>query len=255
MAIASLSTDASHLANALILAQAAMAAYGDTTALVNHGFTEMQTFAHEDTHTSGLVTCDEANVILAFRGTQRLPNWMTSANVRLLAAFGGNVHQGFAHAWAMVRVPVTALLDRCHTPSRRLWITGHSLGGALATLSAEDFHGEGRAVQQVVTFGAPRVGDTVFAAKYAIPTIRFVNYQDPVPWVPPHLIHVGQEWHFLPDGRLVQRMPRWLQVLEHALALAFQGNWRTALADQLRQGVENHSMTTYLTRLTKAATT
>jgi hypothetical protein len=252
-----LTPDAAVLSNALILAQAALASYGSTLthqrADVAQVRAEVATFADEDTHTFCLVAHDEANVILAFRGTRRLPNWMTSANLWMLPAFGGKVHQGFAHAWSTVRVGVTEQLDRWHTAGRRLWITGHSLGGALATLAAEDFHGQGRAVQQVMTFGAPRVGDSVFAASYTIPTIRFVNYHDPVPWVPPHLTHVGQEWHFLPDGRLVQRMPRWLQVLEHALTLAFQGNWRETLADQLRQGVENHAMTTYLARLTQAA--
>ena len=64
--------------------------------------------------------------------------------------------------------------------TRTLWLTGHSLGGALATLCAQMFN----EVQGVYVFGSPRVGDTAFAAAYARPLWRFCNDGDVVVTVP-----------------------------------------------------------------------
>jgi alpha-beta hydrolase superfamily lysophospholipase len=75
-----------------------------------------------------------------------------------------------------------------------LLITGHSLGGALATLCAADV-AESWARSPVQhrprivlhTFGSPRVGDAIFAARLAahVPTaLRFVAGLDIVPSVP-----------------------------------------------------------------------
>lgn len=250
-----LSPDAPLLANAMMLARAAMAVYLDMPFRphpTHLAFPEVETFVDPETHTVALAAQDERNVVLAFRGTQNVLNFMTSVNVRLMPGLGGNVHQGFMHAWATLRGPVTALLDRWHTPGHALWLTGHSLGGALATLAAADFKGQGRPVQQVMTFGAPRVGDATFAQAYQLPTIRFVNHHDPVPWVPPHLQHVGQQWYFLPDGRLVEKVSRWQLVLENALSFALNRNWAATLATQMRQSFQDHTMATYLAKLTKA---
>jgi hypothetical protein len=249
MGFLSLSTDAPFLTNALILGHAAMAVYGDTPSLSFQGFIEMQTFADAESHTFALVAREDHNIVLAFRGARNLPNFMTGVNVRLAPAYGGKVHQGFLHAWATVRGPIVSLLDQWHTDHRRLWLTGHSLGGALATLAAVDLKGQGRPVQEVVTFGAPRVGDAAFAQGYQVPTVRFVNHHDPVPWVPPHLEQVGQQWCFLPDGRLVEKVSRWQLLLENALSYAMNRNWAETLAQQMRQSVANHLMTTYLEKL------
>ena len=60
-------------------------------------------------------------------------------------------------------------------------VTGHSLGGGLATLAGALLSDRGLSVQQVITFGAPRVGDAEFAAAYRVPLTRFEFAHDPVP--------------------------------------------------------------------------
>lgn len=47
-----------------------------------------------------------------------------------------------------------------------IMVTGHSLGGALAMLAAYELTLAGYPVELVVTFGTPRVGNSVFAASY-----------------------------------------------------------------------------------------
>ena len=70
-------------------------------------------------------------------------------------------------------------------------ITGHSLGGALATLAAFDLSKSGvisKSKMQVYNYGSPRVGNYEFVKAFAqegIPIYRIVNSKDPVAHVPP----------------------------------------------------------------------
>ena len=63
-----------------------------------------------------------------------------------------------------------------------IFITGHSLGGALATLGAAYLSGWGPAA--CYTFGAPRGGNKGFSSSLQTPVYRVVNPGDPVPHVP-----------------------------------------------------------------------
>merc|ERR1712151_520967 len=69
-----------------------------------------------------------------------------------------------------------------------LWLTGHSLGGALATLYAAELRLKLGIPLGVCTFGSPRVGNQTFAdlfKKARIPSIRVVCERDPVASQPP----------------------------------------------------------------------
>lgn len=81
-----------------------------------------------------------------------------------------------------------------------VFVTGHSLGGALATLCALDLHITlGIPDVRVVSFGSPRVGNYVFAKWFEEeigPHWRFTHNRDIVPSVPPGYMgfyHVAQE--------------------------------------------------------------
>ena len=67
----------------------------------------------------------------------------------------------------------------------RLLLTGHSLGGAVATIVGQRLIDFGFAPDrlQVITFGAPAVGNTPFAQMYGdrLDLIRVTNSEDPVP--------------------------------------------------------------------------
>ncbi|CAE7275765.1 unnamed protein product, partial [Symbiodinium microadriaticum] len=92
----------------------------------------------------------EAELELAFRGTDRIANWLTNFTTSLVpcevGSQAGMVHQGFQKAYLSLR---TVLLDKIrdclkeHGLTQRasllLRVTGHSLGGALAMLCAYDF--------------------------------------------------------------------------------------------------------------------
>jgi hypothetical protein len=82
--------------------------------------------------------------------------------------------------------------SRGATPPRKaLWVAGHSRGGAFAALAAAAFAraGDLPPLGGVYTFGQPRVGNAPFVRQLdsgpaAIPLVRVVNRDDPVPTVP-----------------------------------------------------------------------
>lgn len=137
-------------------------------------------------------------VVVAFRGTQSSGEWheiaadcLTDANAILVdSEQGGMVHSGFKRALGYIWQPLLELLLEFHKSGKRLWFTGHSLGGALATLAADKF-GD---VAGLYTYGSPRVGDKSFRDDFFVPAYRFVNNNDIVPRVPPEVLgyeHVG----------------------------------------------------------------
>jgi triacylglycerol lipase len=150
----------------------------------------------------GMVLSNDAAMVVVFRGTRvQVHSLMDKAEIVLYnqsdlrtdsrfffraAKVGGQVHSGFADAFAQVSGRLDAILAR-RMPHQRLWLTGHSLGGALATLAAAHIGSE--AIHGLYTFGAPRVGDAAFTA--FLPGkchVRFVHRDDWVPQIPPEFL-------------------------------------------------------------------
>jgi triacylglycerol lipase len=112
--------------------------------------------------------------VLVFRGTIPLSSdWEANLNfslrpaAQLHGACQGSVHGGFLAAFIGIRDQLQPWLDRQAGSVERIWLLGHSLGGALATLAASWLlHSRGIRAQQVISFGQPMVGDATFADKY-----------------------------------------------------------------------------------------
>lgn len=179
--------------------------------------------ASANAYTFGFVTYNPLTnkIIVAFRGTNGLPadltilpmlqsflNWKTNLGHKMsLYETGGKVHHGFSRAYnsikTQVRSSVKFLLETF--PEAHILVTGHSLGGALATLAAIDLKRLHLSTHiQLYTFGSPRVGNRAFAkyvyTLFPLGTIyRVVNAGDIVPHVPTlfqRYVHVGIEiWY------------------------------------------------------------
>ncbi|MDE2098217.1 MAG: lipase family protein [Patescibacteria group bacterium] len=145
---------------------------------------------------------DDANFIcVAFRGSEELKDYLQDGKImmdELITLTDGSVarvHSGFLQDFNSINEQLTnyvrAALGSTLTPGRKLIITGHSLGAALAVLCALEFEKMGLPVAWVFTFGQPRVGNDVFASIYNSSlggrTFRIVNAGDPVPLMPPYL--------------------------------------------------------------------
>ncbi|WP_235680189.1 lipase family protein [Paenibacillus albicereus] len=140
----------------------------------------------------GFVAESPHAVVAAFRGTSSTSEWLTDFMAEQIeytvVKDGGKTHRGFTSLYESLRPQLRELLER--TGARKpLFLTGHSLGGALATLAALDLAKNGPGRNPIVyTFAAPRVGDSEFAESYAkaVPrSFRLANSNDIVTYLPP----------------------------------------------------------------------
>lgn len=149
--------------------------------------------------------------VLAFRGTKQGTDWVTNGRflkVSLESCEGCRAHGGFWRALDAVwddsngrpGVKSTVLTyQREHGP-HPIYVTGHSLGGALGILAAHRLTDEASASPAAVyTIGSPRVGNWRLADDGEVPIHRVVNQFDWVPRLPPAVLlyrHTGTE-HWL----------------------------------------------------------
>lgn len=130
----------------------------------------------------------------------------------------GYVHRGFKAAWKSIEESVVRQLAQWNegrSTQMPLLITGHGLGGALATIAAASLVKRNFNIQSVFTFGQPRVGDFIFSVETGLllkdKFFRYVNGDDIVPHIPPPYLpwnpfglyaHVGQIVHIDDRGNL-----------------------------------------------------
>jgi len=141
----------------------------------------------------GLILESEDSIVVAFRGTGSTVDWVSdviASQTRYpYVRNAGWTHEGFTNIYRSARAGIMEVLNRL--PVRKtLYITGHSLGGALALLCGVDAAANSPHRPFVYTFGAPRVGDPAFAAAFnrRIPSChRVYNRFDVVPRLPPLL--------------------------------------------------------------------
>ena len=136
-------------------------------------------------------------LVLAFRGTEKkVSDWLTDARCVPTVVGKAKVHTGFMEAFTKnkdtqgktVKEVVEGILQCPEAQDKNqkplpLFITGHSLGGALALLAtklvASDVNGA------CYTFGGPRIANYEFFRRIKTPVYRIVNSSDIVPRVPP----------------------------------------------------------------------
>lgn len=196
--------------NALYLAQACSLAYFDAPEGVNRFRDQLVLEARLISvgNTQVYVAQNDKVLVIAFRGSQApttldgLKDWLlTNANNYLIlpegqigtdfaaAGVGARFHRGFMEALHEIWEPLLATVAQVTESSDRpLWVTGHSLGGALALLAAWRLQCNFITVHEVVTFGAPMIGNEAaaraFEQEFAGKIFRYVNFEDPVPLLP-----------------------------------------------------------------------
>ena len=137
--------------------------------------------------TQAILVSGEHFIALAFRGTEAMSIRDIKSDVRAnkrACESGGQMHSGFYDAFENVRSMVEeAINDPAHA-NKPLYVTGHSLGGAVATVAAKKLAHPG-GIAACYSFGAPRVGDDDWIAEIRTPIYRLVNSADCVTMLPP----------------------------------------------------------------------
>lgn len=150
-------------------------------------------------------------IVVSFRGTQAtsLTNWLkTNLALGLLGLKhpykdlpNVTLHKGFWRSFQTMKPEIVLELRekmKSH-PGASLLVTGHSLGGSMATVAAFELHRAGFPVTEVLNFGSPRVGNVQFVLELSklVPKFwRVTNHRDPVPHLPPRNVIYG--FHHMP---------------------------------------------------------
>jgi pimeloyl-ACP methyl ester carboxylesterase len=193
------------LVNAWWLAEASTLVYADEAYVIKQfraaGLRHLKFFSKLSTQC--FIASNERFAIVAFRGSEgwklnepfdprrTLADWTTDFDIRLADWFrGGRVHRGFKDALEEVWAEIFPYIKKLADQDCKIWVTGHSLGAALAALAADRFQD----VQGLYTFGSPRVGDRDFQENFRLQAYRVVNGDDLVARVLPAGIyrHVGE---------------------------------------------------------------
>ena len=270
-------------ANAVVLAELAKAAYGEyneaKTAAAACGLTAFEwidlTEQFQDVY--GFVAGGPEYVVIAFRGTdpKDWKNWMTDLQATAArfdwlfqgAAEVGEVHAGFGHAlfdaWAKIESALNKVMPKvpagsdpaqvANATERTLWLTGHSLGAALAVLAGAAFSmwtdQAKRQVNGIYTFGQPRIGLYRFCGNYDhqlhTRTFRFVNKKDLVPRIPFRgwdYADVGQMIHFDSNNEPRLQSAEWNNFLSRNLQ-SFSDFFD--IITRFGTGVNDHDMSSY----------
>ena len=130
------------------------------------------------TNTQGYIATDDHSVVIAFRGTQETRDFFTDLNTKSVYFSNGRrcrnnswrcVHEGFYKAFESTYSKCVNAVKSYASPNKKIYITGHSLGGAIATLFTYRLSYELSAYKtqmHMFIFGAPPVGNSIFINKF-----------------------------------------------------------------------------------------
>ncbi len=232
-------------------------------------------------NTQVYVAHDDHSILIAFRGSESFAtldgfkDWLlTNARNFLVipegrigtdysaAGVGARFHSGFMGAIADIWEPFFQRVDGLYSQRERpVWLTGHSLGGALALLAGWRLERHFIPVTRICTFGAPMIGNDAAAASFNKTfkrrIFRYVDDGDIVPKLPTVSLFSNSYQHCEQEIPVAgQNVKSAVQALTSAAAQSADGEIdvtvSTTLWDELRNGMPSHLMGNYLKRLNEA---
>ena len=182
--------------------------------------------------------------VLSFRGTEVSQKSDIVADLKVkkvtFTSGRGRVHSGFFKE-------TQKLLPYIHSlkfdPFKPLYITGHSLGAAIATIVAAVL---GDKASMLITFGSPRVGTADFVKSINVNHYRVQNNDDDVPLVPSRMTgyrHHGENVYINYYGQLKQ-YGTWEQLKDMLIS-----RLRGIMSKEYFKGINDHLMASYIAKL------
>jgi len=164
------------LENAYLSLNAAWLSYNKSEAfkisqLRSWGFERMRELPADGLGTRGYIADHGDYLVIAFRGTDSKKDFTSNALFyqtqapRYLGAKGAWMHKGMKSMYSELRptlLDIFSEFDGLHKP---IYLSGHSLGGALAVITALDLANSGAKIHSIYTFGQPKVGNLALVHK------------------------------------------------------------------------------------------
>ena len=189
------------------------------------------------------VMSDSKDVLIACRGTEPTAINDVLADLKMFPVkhhIAGRVHRGFYAEYDKVIPDIKeALKKHDKKGNKTVWVTGHSLGGAMAVLVAAELQPSGG----LHTFGQPRVGNKAFLKSLdGIKYYRYRNNNDIVTAVPP-------SWLFFRHGGVLRYINTYGNIRPATWAQRFKdkcrGYWQALKSFNLIDGFADHNMGAY----------
>jgi triacylglycerol lipase len=224
-------------------------------------------------NTQVYVATSPEHIVVAFRGTEAptsidgLKDWLLTDALNLFivpegqlgtdlaaAGVGSRFHQGFVNATADIWPEALGTIEaEAKKEDRPIWITGHSLGGALALFGGWLLRRKFINVHQIYTYGAPMVGNRkacdAFDQMFSGKIYRFINRPDPVPKLPTFSLLANEFTHCEKEMGLGDEEPA-SEGFSRFVGSTVDGVLNRTLVDDIwtwvKGRVDAHSMTNYV---------
>ncbi|MDB9321169.1 MULTISPECIES: lipase family protein [Cyanophyceae] len=186
-----------------------------------------------------------------FRGTNELVDWLDNLNTFSTKQLFGVFHKGFWDSVDDVWDTLWAAYEeRQRVQERPILITGHSLGGAMATVAAARLAHMKIPFTSVYTFGQPRSMirstakqlDSMCKGQF----FRFENNNDIVTKIPSRLAgysHVGTHL-YISEEKKISLKPGLRYIL-----MDYLDGFLSALSERGFDGIQDHDMNNYLSAI------
>lgn len=175
----------------VVLCKIAAYIYNYTNEVYINKYVTVNYINHRNDAIYGIFTYKK-NIIVAFKGTSSTEDILRNIDVKPVVInsyiqIPGKLHKGFTDLIVSNRLYLEIMNDliKYNTDNKVIYVIGHSLGGALATIFYAYLKTQSKDKIHLVTFGSPKVGNSEFN-KYIDDSenIRFVNGKDLVPILP-----------------------------------------------------------------------
>lgn len=183
--------------------------------------------------------------VLSFRGTEVNQKSDVAADLesgKNIEPCGGKVHVGFKREINKLWPAIQAAVADIDT----LYVTGHSLGAAMATIAAGRLRAK---VIALITFGSPRTGNQQFVNKLTVTHYRVQNNCDDVTKVPLKLMgfaHHGTHMYMNYHG-VFKQLTVWQQIKD-----MIRSRLKAMSKKQHFIGVSDHKIENYIAKLQKS---
>eukprot|EP01041_Mallomonas_annulata_P003305 gene3305-6543_t len=189
---------------------------------------------HDHSHdTEGYIgyMTNYSSIFITFRGSASDSNWKSNINMGLVkynSCSNCQVHEGYyTTQLAIIQDVISEIKNLKHSfPSFTVVVTGHSLGGALATLTAADLLKEGISPIKLFNYGTPKIFNIEGAKWFSLLNLdiyRITHRRDIVPHLPLLEVYtqIAGEW-YEPSNELPSKLVRCNGFSDHKCSSKWQ---------------------------------